>query len=365
MMKYLLEDFVVFLSSLDLRRLWAKASLSSRSRLRLYGKIASLSRTGMPLPRALDAVWQVTSVGGKRATSPQAFVVDAWRRKVYDGYSFGRALEGWVPEREWTIVEAGSGDLGLALEEASGLIDSSQKMKGAVFTAIGYPLFLSGLLCLLLWIFSVDAIPAFAEVKPMEKWTGLAASMGTLSNAVRAGLFPFLLFCGIAAGVVVWSLPRWTGIWRCRFESLPPWSFYRLVMGTSFLTSLVALLRSGMPIPEALRRLRTTANPWLGERIDAALYFVNSGYDLGEALHLAEHDFPAREIVEDLRIYATLGSLDESMARIAAEWVKQSLDNLRAIGDAMKVGGMALVAATIAWVQLGIIAVQQQLTSGF
>ena len=94
------------------------------------------------------------------------------------------------------------------------------------------------------------------------------------------------------------------------------------------------------------------------------MHFVNSGYDLGESLHLAGHEFPAREIVEDLRIYASLGDLDATMSRIAAEWVKQSVETLRAAGDAMKVAGMAVIAAVIAWVQLGIVAVQQQLTSG-
>jgi type II secretory pathway component PulF len=113
-----------------------------------------------------------------------------------------------------------------------------------------------------------------------------------------------------------------------------------------------------------LRRLRETANPWLRERLDATLYFVNSGYDLGEALYQSGYQFPDREIVADLRIYATLGNLDESMSRISSEWTKHSLERLRATGDVMKVVGMAMIAATIAWVQLGIIAVQQQLTSG-
>lgn len=363
-MKNVLDSFVLWFDGFDIGSARAKLSLSSRTRLRLYRKIASLSRTGMPVPRALDAVWQVTSLGGKKAGSPLALAVDAWRKKVYDGYSFGTALDGWVPVQEWMIIEAGASDLGQALEEAASLIESSQRMMAAVYTAIGYPVFLGGLLCILLWIFSVDAIPAFAEVKPMEKWTGLAAGMGILSNAVRAGLLPFLALFGVFLASVLWSLPKWTGEWRARVDFLPPWSFYRLVMGTSFLTSLVAFLRAGMPVPEALRRLRTTANPWLQERIDAALYFVNSGYDLGEALHLTGYQFPAREIVEDLRIYATLGNLDEAMSRISSEWGKHSLDNLHALGDAMKVAGMAFVAATIAWVQLGIIAVQQQLTSG-
>lgn len=360
-----LDDALSALSSVDLRQVWARHRLSAGARLKLYGKIASLSRTGMPLPKALDAVWRVASAGGRRAGSAEALAIDSWRRRVYDGYSFGQALAGWVPDRETTIMEAGAGDLSRALDEAAGLIRSSKAMKSAVLTAVGYPVFLSGLLAFLLWIFSADAIPAFAEVKPMERWTGLAASMGVLSNTVRAGLVPFVAAVLALAAVCVWSLPRWTGRWRTRFEVLPPWSFYRIIMGTAFMTALVALLRAGMPIPEALRRLRGKANPWLGERIDAALFFVNSGYDLGEALHLAGHGFPAPEIVEDLRVYATLGNLDESLSRISAEWVDQSLASMRAAGDALRVVGMALVAATIAWVQLGIIAVQQQLSGGF
>ncbi|PKU22812.1 type II secretion system F family protein [Telmatospirillum siberiense] len=363
-MKTIFDTIVFWFEGMDIGLFQARLALTARVRMRLYRKIASLSRTGMPLPRALDAIWQVSSLGGKRSASPLARVVDSWRRKVYDGHTFGKALDGWVPVQEWSLIEAGAGDLGQALDEAAGLIESSQKMLGAITTAVGYPLFLGGLLCILLWIFSVDAIPAFAEVKPMEKWTGLAAAMGVLSRVVHAGLLPFLALLLALLSAVVWSLPRWTGEWRARVDSWPPWSLYQLIMGTSFLASLVAFLKAGMPVPEALRRLRTIANPWLRERIDATLYFVNSGYDLGEALHLTGYRFPAREIVEDLRIYASLGNLEEAMGRLSAEWMKLSLDSLQAKSDAMKVAGMVFVAGTIAWIQFGIIAVQQQLTSG-
>jgi type II secretory pathway component PulF len=344
---------------------WARMRLTGAVRLRLYRRLASLSRAGMPLPRALDAVWQVAAAGGRAAGGPAARAVADWRCRVYDGHPFGRALEGWVPEREWLVLEAGTGDLAQALDDAAGLIVASQRMTAAVSTALGYPLFLCGLLAVLLWIFSVDAIPAFAEVRPMESWTGMAAAMGVLARAVHAGLLLLLALAGATLAAALWSLPRWTGPWRQRADRWPPWSFYRLVMGTGFLTALVALLRTGMPIPEALRRLRARACPWLAERLDAALFFVNSGHDLGEALHRAGHGFPAVDIVEDLRVFALLGDLDGALARLAAEWVAQSLDALRAAGDGLKVLGMALVAATIAWIQLGIIAIQQQLTAGF
>lgn len=343
----------------------ARASLSARARARLYRKLASLARTGMPLPRALDAIWQFASRNGSQPRRPLALVVEAWRRAVYDGRSFGAALASWVPSREWMIIEAGAGDLEQALEDAAGLIDSSRRMVGAVVSAATYPAFLGLLLCILMWIFSVEAIPAFAAIKPMEQWSGMGASLATLSRLVGTGMLPSAALAVGAFLVSLWSLPRWTGEWRVRFDAVPPWSFYRLLLGTSFLTSLVAFLRAGMPLPEALRRLRSTANPWLRERIDATLYFLNSGYDLGESLHLSGHEFPDREIIEDLRIYAAMGNVDDALRRIATEWVKQSVDTLNAVGDILKVGGMVAVASVIAWIQLGIIAVQQQLSGGF
>ena len=347
-----------------LGRLRIRLALSIKTRLRLYRKLASLLRTGMPLPRALDTLWRVASDDGRRPNLPLALATDQWRRQVYDGNSIGRTLADWVPAREWMVVEAGSGNLAEALEAAASLTETSRRMVGAVFGAVAYPIFLVILLSVILWIFSVQAIPAFAQVKPMEQWTGLAAGMAVMSQLVHAGMLPLAAAVSVAVAVALWSLPRWTCAWRSAFDRVAPWSLYRMIVGAGVLTSLVSFMRAGMPVPEAVRRLRVGAGPWLAERLDATLYFLNSGHDLGAALQMAGHGFPDRAIIEDLRVYASLGNLEEALQRIAAEWTRESVERLDAFSGTMKVVGMVLVAATVAWIQIGIITVQQQLTAG-
>jgi type II secretory pathway component PulF len=354
----------LWLSSFDLERMRAKSALSAGVRSRLYRKLAGMVDSGVPVPRAIDSVWRQIAQDGRTANKPLARAVAAWRQRVYDGRSVGEALTDWVPAREAMILEAGAADLPRAFEDAATLVDTERKVGAAVAGAVVYPVFLASLLSALLWIFSTQAIPAFAEVKPMEQWTGLAGALGNFSRFVHAWLFPVIAAVVAGSTAVIWSFPRWTGEWRARLDRFPPWSFYRLVAGTSFAASLSALLSAGVPLPEALRRLGETAGGWLAERIGATLYFVKSGHDLGESLHLTGYGFPSREMVDDLRIHASLGGVEEKLRRLVELWVKESLEMIGRMSDLFKMAGMALMAAAIAWVQLGIIAVQRQLSGG-
>ena len=356
------ESLAVALVALP--RVRARAALSAKVRVRLYRKLAGLVRTGLPVPRAIDAVWQLTTQGGRKVRQPLALAVGAWRQAVYDGLPVGSAMAGWVPTRETMILDAGASDLPRALEDASLLVETSHKMTAAVVGAAIYPGFLAMLLCGLLWIFSARAIPAFAQIRPVEEWTGAAAGLGWVSHFVHHGLVFTLLALAAIFGGVCWSLSRWTGEWRTRFDRIPPWSLYKLLTGTSFFVALAAFLRAGVPLPEALRRLEIVAEAWLRERIAATSFYVASGHDLGEALHLSGHDFPSREIVDDLRIHASLGGIEESLRKLCDIWVKESLETIAMLSDLAKLAGMALMAGAISWVQFGIIAVQRQLTGG-
>jgi type II secretory pathway component PulF len=300
--------------------------------------------------------------GARGEERPLAIAVAAWRRDVYDGRSIAQALRTSVPIRESLILEAGASDLARAFQDAAGLVETSRKMNAAVAGALIYPCFLAALLSGLLWIFSVRAIPAFAAIKPIEQWTGTAATLGLIAQCVHDGLIPGLLLLFSLLIAAVWSLPHWTGAGRSRADRLPPWSLYKLVSGTSFLVALAAFLRAAVPLPEALRRLALDSDAWLRERIDATLYYVASGHDLGEALSLTGFDFPSREMIDDLRIHASLGGIEESLRRLSSTWVTESLEKINRFADFTKVAGMVAMAGAIAWVQLGILAIQRQLS---
>ncbi|HIJ38510.1 MAG TPA: hypothetical protein HPP80_06390 [Rhodospirillaceae bacterium] len=336
---------------------------NSRLRFQLYRKVGGLIRTGMPLPLALDAVWQYASNTGRR-NSVLAAVLKDWRQRVYDGQGCGRSLAHWVPFSEWIIIEAGAANLAEALDDAARLIDVSRQVAAAVMNALTYPLFLLVLFMGILWVFSEQALPAFAQIKPMAEWTGISAGMAVLAELAHWSLLPMAIGAILGLALFWWTLPKWTGRLRGLLDHYIPWSLYRFLRAVSFLMSLSALLRSGLPIIEAIRRLRVSAGPWLAERLDAVLYYLSSGHDLGTALRLAGHGFPDDQLIEDLAIHASIGGLEESLDGIVKEWLALKIEHLNRSAGIIRALSMVFLAFSIAIMQLSIIGLQQQLTSG-
>lgn len=90
--------------------------------------------------------------------------------------------------------------------------------------------------------------------------------------------------------------------------------------------SLSALIKGGVPISVALTSLRKDSNRYLRERIDRAMDFIKNGDNLGQALSKSKLNFPDKEIVADLRIYAELDNFEEALDRLANDWLDESAE---------------------------------------
>lgn len=97
-----------------------------------------------------------------------------------------------VPVGEQMMIEAG--ELGGSFEKTIGnvvkLLQMMSKIRGALFKAISYPAALVALLYAALVLFGIYVIPPFATALPIDKWTGVAGQMATLSQIVRWAAIP-------------------------------------------------------------------------------------------------------------------------------------------------------------------------------
>lgn len=349
-------------SSLELAL--AKMSMNGKTRLRLYKKIAGLLSNGVSLQAALDVLYDQASKGGKKKGDPVALGIDSWRQTYRNGRPFGQALTGWAPLSERMLVEAG--ETGSRLDEALlnviKLAESDAAIRGALVGGLSYPGVLLAMLGGMLYLFGVQVIPNFEQLLPKDQWQGLAFGMAIMSTFAQDYLIPSVI--GLVTFVVVFSIsaPRWTGRVRIFFDKLPPWSIYRLVQGGGFLMAVAALVGIGVSVPEVLRKLRRNANPWMRERIDDALRHVNSGANLGDALYRGGYGFPDQEIVEDLRIYASLSSFDESLKAVSNEWLVTGVDKIKAQAKVLNTVAIMLIGVTIMTLLGGLFALQQQIT---
>ena len=343
---------------------FAKFSVNTKARLRLYKKIAGLLSNGVSLQAALDVLWDQASKGGKKKGDPIAIAIDSWRSSYRNGKPFGQALEGWAPLGERMLVEAG--ETGSRVDEALlnviRLAESSQAIKGALIAGLSYPGVLLLMLGGMLYLFGVQVIPNFGALLPPEEWTGLAAGMRVMSHIATNYLGPAAI--GLVLFIIIFTItaPRWTGPIRTFFDKIPPWSIYRLVEGGGFLMAVAALVTIGVAVPEVPCKLRRNSTPWMRERIDSALRYVNSGANLGEALYRGNYGFPDPTLVDDLRIYASLSSFDESLKAVADEWIETGVDQIKAQAKILNTLAIFLIGITIMTLLGGLFNLQSQIT---
>ncbi|MBO7258086.1 MAG: type II secretion system F family protein, partial [Alphaproteobacteria bacterium] len=325
----------------------------------------ALLRNRFSLMDALDRMYQIASKDGKSPDEVMAIAEAAWMRSIQNGDAFSVALRGWAPPSELLMLSVGDiANLEEAIANTIKVVEGLNRMKGPVINAIAYPLFLICMVIFLIWGVGAFMVPPMIDAVPNILWTGLAASLVGLANFVDK--HPFLLFgtLPVIFTVIVATFPYWKKGMRKSFDKAPPWSIYRIFTGLTWLLPLSALVKAGTPVSKAMRLLRAEASPYLLYRIDKALYFVNNGDNLGDALYRTGLGFPDDEVVGDLRIYAELDNFSEALERLSDDWLETSVEDIEQKAAVLNAIAILLIAAIICWVVMGTFDMQDQMVSG-
>lgn len=343
-----------------------RLQFGTKQRMRTYRKLIRFLGNSVPLAPALDIMYQHASQDGKKPKAVQARILDAWRRQVRNGKPFGQAIQGWVPDGDRIIIEGGeaSGKLDVALSKAVLVSEQSKAIKGTLIAGLAYPILLLVVAVAFLALFGTQVVPSFDNILPRERWTGVGGQMATMSDFVNNWLAIVCVVFGVMVFLSVWSMPRLTGKFRVRLDRIPPWSIYRLVIGSGFLLTVSGMVKSGLPIPTILRMLARDAQPWYAERIGRTLFFVNNGFNLGEALHKTGHGFPDQEAVQDLRAYASLNKFDETLEQLGKEWLEDSVESIKAQTGILRTVSFIVLGVTFGWIAAGIFSLQDQISRG-
>ncbi len=339
--------------------------LNTEKRMATARKLASLLRNDFTLMDALGRLEMIESHGGKKPNEPFAIVMREWQKNLERGMSFSDATRGWVPPEETLLVTSGNlSDLVIALENVSRVVDGTQRIKRAMISAIAYPLFLLLLTFGIIMLVGIYLVPPLAEVAGNNMvWRGMASSLIWLSNFSVNYWFVFLFSFIALVGIIWLTLPNWSGKTRILFDKFPPWSVYKIQMSVGWLMSLSSMVAAGITIPDAMRMLADTSNKYLRSILEDTLHYIANGDNLGNALRNTGRDFPNKEIIGDLAIYADMNGFDENLSRVANDYLEESVRKMESISNAMNSIGILLVSGIIAWVVLGTFQMQDQITS--
>ncbi len=334
-------------------------------RMSIARKLASMLRNDFTLMDALSRLEAIESHDGKKPNEPYAIVMRVWQKNLERGMTFSEATRGWVPQNETLLVTSGNlSNLVVALENVGRVVDGMSRIRRAMTTAVTYPLFLLAMTFGIIIMVGIYLVPPLASVAGGDVvWQSGAASLIWLSDfSIKYWYYVFIGF-GILISVIWLSMANWTGRMRHVFDNIPPWSIYKIQMSVGWLMSLSSMISAGITMPDALRMLADSSNRYLRRILEDTLHYIANGDNMGAALANTGYDFPNKEIIGDLSIYADMNGFDKNLGAIANDYLDTSVRKMESISSVMNSLGILLVSAIIAWVVLGTFQMQDQITT--
>jgi general secretion pathway protein F/type IV pilus assembly protein PilC len=288
----------------------------------MYGQLADLLHSGVPLLRSLDIL-------ERQSVQPAVGeVLREVRSDVADGTSLADAM-GKHPQvfNELTVSMIRAGQEGGFLEDVlkriADFTEHAEDLKSKVIGSLAYPVFLAVVGFFVLIILVVFFVPKFEPIfkKLEEKGELPALTTGLMAFSHFLLQQGWLILLFVIGGI--WALRRWmrsesgrlmTDGWRLRIP----------MAGTIFLNLAIArfarilgtMLHNGIPILQALRIAKdSTGNKVLTQAIEQSAENITAGDTLAAPLGACKY-FP-RDVVEMVAVAEESNTLETVLIDIA------------------------------------------------
>ena len=322
----------------------AAVKLPLPQRLLVYNRLKVLFSYDLKSGDAIEAIIQQRRKKGLFGTKtpPLVHAALSWRTTLEDGRSLSTALRGWVPIEICSLISSGeeSGNmvdtLDMCIQIESGRSQIGKIVKQCVMGPLSQ--LMNPLILILISGFFV--IPKFSEIIPPEDWVGPSRAMKIIFDVlISFEMVVFLILMAFLALLAFRSLSRWTGSVRTRiFDNIFPWNFYKVLVGSTYLSSIGSLLHAGFSEPKALEELIKTNRGWYGWKLRKIYYFLDKGQTLSEAMISADPSFPSLDFNDDLALISKFGNIHDKMTNAAVESLRDSLIRLEELASKLKKG---------------------------
>lgn len=338
------------------RDLRLRRSFGSAARIQFYDTLALLMDNGVQLLNALTEISNVASDDGEKPNAPLAVICNSLIDGVRGGKRLSSLLRRYANYEECSLIASGekSGDMSEAFERAVKLVQKKAEIAGAVQMATIYPTILGALIVYLLNMVGTLLVPKFAKMTNPETWEGTAWIVYMIGEfVVHYGLLALIAVVVLVAAIML-SMPYLRGTVRIYLDRVFPWSLYRIKHGGPFLLNVAVQTESGVQLRDALESLAKDANPWLRERIEAALYGIGIGANLGVALKNAGYEFPDRLAIRYLVLITNQEGFHGAIIKFSERWMDETVKKAQTIGYVALGVGIIIIGALAMLIMSGV-----------
>lgn len=337
-------------------RSWFQRRVRTRDIGIMYGQLADLIGSGVPLLRALDSL--VRSTVNPRLVE----ILREVRASVADGKSLTESMRQF-PETftllHTAMVQAGERAAFLedVLRSLSGFLERLDDLRSKVLGAMIYPALLTVIGVAVMLGALVFFVPRFEPLLANVRRPLPTEIIFAMSDAVRGHWYVILLVVA-AAVAFVWSnlrsekARRWIELWRLKIPVVG--NALRLLAITRFCRILGTMLANGVPLLQALKISKdATGSMLMGERITEAAEAVRDGKRLSEPL--AAGGFIPDQILAMIAVAEESNKLDSVLLQIS-DTVERRTN--RQVDQAVRLVEpviLCVVAAGIGFLALGLL----------
>jgi type IV pilus assembly protein PilC len=318
-------------------------ALSKQDQLHFADQLLTLLESGLPL---LNAIALIYSAAPK---SRQAWI-SAIYVQLKKGESFSQCLRSQQNLFSMEFinlirVSERTGDFNLALKTICAQLEAQIELHRKIQQAMSYPIITLTSSCLLVIVMIIWVVPVFKDVfahfqaelpAPTKALIELSAWFERFYIEMAITLISLVSLFGFA-----WvKLPKLQK--QCdRLSFCIPLigQLLRLATLTYWCRTLGHLLKSGLPLPDALRVTAQSSNHWLSHDFSAEIFkHLTRGWSLGDAIVKADprHSLFDLETLQLLRIASESGALADMLQRRATILSNQLSNRLNTLSHSLE-----------------------------
>lgn len=320
--------------------------IAASARARFWRRLASLSRSGVPIALALDFLSE------SKCEDPVSLRFVQHQRIALRSQGFSVGAIGWIPQEELAIIQiTQEGRIADGFEQAARMATVRMKLRSTLFSGLTYPTVLlvgGGLVVALL---PGHALSVMSDILDQAKWPSISLSVLAFSNFISTWGVLLAIALIVVLALSAWAAPRWTGPVRQRLDWYPPFVLYRQFSGPEILCALLALMQAGVQRIRALNQLESGLPNYLAAHLRTMRSNLYRGDSVDQAL---DTGLFSAQTLDTLRICERVGDFAAHAERIAEEDLEQALDRLHRATKFLSsilllgIGGVAV------WMYIGI-----------
>ncbi|MXW47064.1 MAG: hypothetical protein F4239_02810 [Gammaproteobacteria bacterium] len=319
---------------------------SASIRARFWMRLASLSRSDVPIAAALDFLCE------SKVEKSASLHFARHQRTAIRSHGFSSGAIGWVPQEELAIIQiTQEGRIEEGFEQAARMATVRSKLRTTLISGLTYPLLLLFGGGLVITLLPGQALSSMTAVLDQSKWPAVSVSVLEFSNFLSNWGIAILTGIALLLIVSIWAAPRWAGSVREKFEWFPPFALYRQFSGPEILSALLALMQAGVQRIKALKQLESGLPKYLASHVQKMRSNLYRGESVDQAL---DTGLFSPETLDTLRIYERIGDFAVHAERIADEDLERALQNLNRITKTFASVLLLGIGAIAIWIYIGI-----------